>query len=98
LIAILFIELVPNEGKAAKARELKFTDARLWKVLSYFNMAAQPIEVSDVPTPINSYTCYYPETHWASCHVQASRFMGELEIGADPGFPQIYEDVRRDVE
>jgi hypothetical protein len=58
-------------------------------------MAAQPIHVSDVSTPINSDSGYYTETDFAAWHVQSSRIMREFEIGADVGTtrtgPQ-YED------
>ena len=62
-------------------------------------MAAQPIEVLDVSTPINSYSRYYTETDWAAQHVESSRIMREFEFGADAGTkktgPQLYEDIRR---
>jgi hypothetical protein len=62
-------------------------------------MDALPIEVSDVSTPINSYSRYYQETDWAPRHVQSSRIMREFKVGADPGrtktSPQLYKDIRR---
>jgi hypothetical protein len=48
-------------------------------------MDAQPIEVTDGSTPINSYSRYYPETDLAAWHVQSSRIMREFAIGADAG-------------
>jgi hypothetical protein len=95
----VFISYRPStkRGEAAKSSESKSTAAR--QKFKLLNMDAQPIEVTDGSTPIKSYNGYYPATDWAAWHVESSRIMRELAIGADAGTtktsPQLYEDKRR---